>query len=419
MQLNLKQYDNETLTDGLALAKSIEDIGYEAYLVGGCVRDMVRHQLGQIDDLAVHDIDIATSMPMDLLPKHFRTASNNGEKHGTILVFQNGNPFEVTHFRTDGEYTDGRHPEHVTLTESFEEDTARRDFTINALGLKWDGTVIDYHGGVDDIKNRIIRTVGDPEDRFKEDALRIIRGNRFAAKFGYSIDNPTSGAMGKCGPLIEHLSNERIRDEILKVSDNNDILLTFVGKLSWVNAWRHVKAFQLLDRNALISFLQNNEYQISRENVIPVIAYFGTEDNLNALVPTREETKLYKWMKTYGRAYSLEFSDERYWTELVKFASNDYKLALALDSGSRRDRSWLKCLPPARYIFLNQVEIKKRVSNVVKSMGIAQGKEYGETMDRLLEEEYAKVAGAFPTTIVTSQGKCKLVYSIISIEPVE
>ena len=116
MQIKLYEYTDLNLRNGLALAKRIETLGYEAYLVGGCVRDMVRRQLDQTDTANIHDIDIATNMPIDKLKEHFRTASNNGEKHGTILVFMNDMPYEVTHFRTDGKYSDGRHPDDVAMT---------------------------------------------------------------------------------------------------------------------------------------------------------------------------------------------------------------------------------------------------------------------------------------------------------------
>ena len=416
MKITLKKYDNATLVDGLALAKAIEDLGYEAYLVGGCVRDMVRHQIGQIPVLDIHDIDIATSMPLKLLSKHFRTASNNGEKHGTILVFQNDKPFEVTHFRTDGEYKDGRHPEKVTLTESFEEDTARRDFTINALGLKWDGTVIDYHGGIDDIKNRIIRAVGVPYDRFQEDALRIIRGNRFAANFDYNVDSETLHAMSACAPLIKHVSNERIRDEILKINDYSANLADFIQHLCWAGAWDHIPAFVGINQYEFMTFLESDDNHITRDNVIPLIAYFGYESNLKLLVPTREETKLYRWLKQYQNAYNIEFPKDRYWTELVKFASNDYELALELDSDNKLPRAWVNQLPAARYIALNADDVKKKVSATVKKMGIPQGKEYGNQLAILLEAEYARMAAMFPTTIHVTQGNCDLVYHIETVK---
>ena len=156
MKIDLSTIKNDLLTSGMKLASAIESMGYEAYLVGGCVRDMVRWSLGQSGFPDIHDIDISTNMPIEELQKTFKTASNNGEAHGTILVFQDGEPFEVTQFRTDGAYTDGRHPDSITFAKTFKEDCLRRDFTINAMGLSGKGEVIDYYGGIADVENGII-----------------------------------------------------------------------------------------------------------------------------------------------------------------------------------------------------------------------------------------------------------------------
>lgn len=175
LRVDWSKFD-DGVRSGVALCKDIEKFGHEAYIVGGC-----RGEPG------VHDVDIATNMPIDELYSKFKCTSNNGEAHGTILVIYDGIAFEVTQFRTDGEYSDGRHPDSVAFTKSFEEDTARRDFTINAMGIDADGNLIDCHGGEQDLENGILRTVGDAKQRFGEDALRIIRASRFAARFGIWI----------------------------------------------------------------------------------------------------------------------------------------------------------------------------------------------------------------------------------------
>ena len=153
MKIDLAKYStNNELNLAMMLISQINSYGYEAYAVGGCVRDLVRYELGQTDTPNIHDVDIATNMPIEKLQENFTTRSNNGEAHGTILVlFRAGLefagydpvPFEVTQFRTDGDYSDGRHPDSVTFAKTFKEDASRRDLTINALGLDADGNVME------------------------------------------------------------------------------------------------------------------------------------------------------------------------------------------------------------------------------------------------------------------------------------
>lgn len=203
---------------GLKLARAIVELGFDAYLVGGCVRDLVRWKLGLDAEPDIHDVDLATNMPAVELAKHFRTASNNGEKHGTVLVFMDGVPFEVTRFRADGDYSDGRHPDSVAFADTFEEDTRRRDFTMNALGMDSGCRVVDYHGGIDSIRTGILSTVGNPVDRFTEDALRILRAGRFSAKFGMKPDLVMLAAARALCTRLQFLSMERVHDELTKCS---------------------------------------------------------------------------------------------------------------------------------------------------------------------------------------------------------
>ena len=203
---------------GLKLVRAISALGYSALLVGGCVRDLVRWQLGLDAEPSIHDVDIATNMPADELAKHFRTASNNGEKHGTILVFMDGIPFEVTRFRADGEYSDGRHPDSIEFAETFEEDSRRRDFTMNAMGMDKDCCIVDYHGGIESIRSGTLSTVGNPVDRFTEDALRILRAGRFAARFHMGLDMVMKSACQAMAPRLAFLSMERVHDELTKCS---------------------------------------------------------------------------------------------------------------------------------------------------------------------------------------------------------
>ena len=185
--------------------------GYEAYAVGGCVRDLI---MGK----EANDFDITTSAFPEETKKVFEKERTieTGIKHGTLTVLINGEPLEITTYRIDGEYLDNRRPESVSFTRNLENDLSRRDFTMNALVYNPAHGVLDYFGGIDDIKNGIIRAIGDPEKRFREDALRILRAIRFSSTLGFKIEESTKRAMVNCKHLLHNISGERIAVEINK-----------------------------------------------------------------------------------------------------------------------------------------------------------------------------------------------------------
>ena len=193
--------------------------GFEAYVVGGCVRDAL---LGR----EPHDWDITTSALPQEVKAIFPRTIDTGLKHGTVTVMAGGEGYEVTTYRVDGVYEDGRHPKEVTFTPSLKEDLQRRDFTINAMAYGKPDGFVDLFGGREDLKNGIIRAVGDPMKRFSEDALRIMRAVRFAAQLGYEIEPGTLEAARKLAPTLKKISSERIRDELEKIlmSDRPDLL---------------------------------------------------------------------------------------------------------------------------------------------------------------------------------------------------
>lgn len=226
--------NNKRISKAVEFLKEIQKHGYQAYIVGGVVRDMVKFDLDNSflldpikaalvtsDDL-FHDIDIATNMPIQELQSSFETRSNNGEKHGTILVQWGTDDegkdvyYEVTQFRKDGKYLDARRPEDVTFTDSFFEDVMRRDFTMNALGLDAEYTVIDHVNGIRDIINKTIMTVGDPVTRFCEDSLRVFRALRFKTQLGWEIDPKVSIAIQAYFQNPFWPAAERITEELLK-----------------------------------------------------------------------------------------------------------------------------------------------------------------------------------------------------------
>ena len=198
----------------------LENNGYEAYLVGGCVRD-------NLLAVAPKDYDITTNA----LPSQVIAAFNNykiiviGLKHGTVIVIIEDMPIEITTYRVDGEYTDNRRPDNVSFTRDLKEDLARRDFTINALAYNNKDGIIDFFGGIEDLKNKIIRCVGIPDQRFNEDALRILRALRFSSVLGFEIQTNTAESIHKNKKLLLNIANERISIEFSKLlcGDNKEI----------------------------------------------------------------------------------------------------------------------------------------------------------------------------------------------------
>lgn len=199
----------------------LNEAGYEAYVVGGCVRDSIL-------DRVPGDWDITTSALPEQVKELFHRTVDTGIQHGTVTVMMGKEGFEVTTYRVDGEYHDGRHPDAVTFTRSLEEDLKRRDFTINAMAYHPEHGLVDLFGGMEDINRKIIRCVGDPVERFTEDALRMLRAVRFSAQLGFTVEENTKAALARMSGNLEHVSAERIQTELVKllVSDHPDYLRT-------------------------------------------------------------------------------------------------------------------------------------------------------------------------------------------------
>lgn len=213
------------------IIKKLTAAGYEAYVAGGAVRDMM---MGNTP----HDYDIATSAHPETVKSLFNRTIDTGLKHGTVTVIINKNGYEVTTFRLDGNYRDGRHPDKVEYVNSVYTDCARRDFTINSMMFGYDGEIIDFFGGSQDIEKKLIRCVGDPEKRFMEDALRMLRAVRFCAVLSFEMTPDVEKAIKKCSMLIKRVSNERILEELNKIllSPNPDYfrMLHKLGLLQYI-----------------------------------------------------------------------------------------------------------------------------------------------------------------------------------------
>ena len=202
-----------TLDPGAAaLLDTLHAAGYAAYAVGGCVRDSL---LGR----TAHDWDLCTSALPQQVMELFGTERciPTGLQHGTVTIKYGGQLYETTTFRTEGSYTDGRHPDEVQFVPDVREDLARRDFTINAMAYNEAEGLVDPFGGQADLQNGLLRAVGEPQQRFTEDALRILRLYRFAARFGFALDAATARAARQLAPHLDCISAERIQEELAKL----------------------------------------------------------------------------------------------------------------------------------------------------------------------------------------------------------
>ncbi len=233
--------------------RALEGGGYEAYLVGGCVRDML---LGA----ATHDWDICTNAAPEAIRRTFaqRRTLDVGARHGTVTVLMPDGPYEVTTYRVDGTYSDGRHPDSVAFTGSLTEDLARRDFTINAMALPLDAAgvpaeVVDPFGGREDLRRRALRCVGEPTRRFREDALRILRAIRFASRLELTVEPATRAAMLAERGLLRRISAERVFAELAET------LLTERG-WEYLREYRDVLAVILPELEPCFDVAQNNPW---------------------------------------------------------------------------------------------------------------------------------------------------------------
>ncbi|MBO5081055.1 MAG: CCA tRNA nucleotidyltransferase [Lachnospiraceae bacterium] len=202
MKINMPQAVKEIIA-------TLQQNNYEAYAVGGCVRDSI---LGR----EPNDWDITTSASPEEVKALFRRTIDTGIEHGTVTIMIDKVGYEVTTYRIDGKYEDGRHPTEVTFTRNLKEDLLRRDFTINAMAYNDTDGLVDIFGGLEDIERKVIRCVGDPRARFTEDALRLMRAVRFAAQLGYTIEEETRKAMKEIAGNLKKISAERIQVELVK-----------------------------------------------------------------------------------------------------------------------------------------------------------------------------------------------------------
>lgn len=277
------------------ILEKFNEAGYEAYLVGGCVRDYLLN-----DDFS--DIDITTNALPDEVKQIFKKSIDTGIQHGTVTILINGDSFEVTTFRTEDDYIDHRTPEKVEFVSDLKEDLDRRDFTINAMALDSKGKLYDYHCGEKDLRNKIIKTVNNPNERFFEDALRMLRAFRFSSKLGFEIEENTLKAIKNNAELIKFVSIERIVNEFRKLltgrgnkrslelllDSNLNNYIPFLDEISKIidfSNYTFCQSLYILSKINDISFEKLKELKLSNKEIKQIKIYEKINEEFSSNVP--------------------------------------------------------------------------------------------------------------------------------------
>lgn len=343
------------------LLERLTAAGYEAYIVGGCVRDLL---MGKEPS----DWDVCTSALPQQIKDCFKDKKtvDTGIAHGTVTVFSEEQPVEITTYRIDGDYRDGRHPASVSFTKSLEEDLKRRDFTMNAMAYHFEQGLIDLFGGRQAVSARIVAAVGQPERRFKEDALRIMRGLRFAAVLGFEIEERTLTAMFACADLLKQISKERISGELAKLllGDFADSVLENCGEILKVAA-EGIEAAKVSHFPKMLSlrlaavFPENTETCLRKLSFSGRIAAEGAVlSRLFSGTPPCSETEIKKLMQAEGDS-------------IIRL----YLSALGREAEAERILASGACWN-LRQLAVNGKDLIEE--------GIPSGKAVGETLNRLL-----------------------------------
>ena len=286
---------NEKFNSAINILEKFNEAGYEAYFVGGCVRDYLLN-----DEFS--DIDITTNALPDEVKQIFRKSIDTGIQHGTVTILVNGDNFEVTTFRTEDDYIDHRTPEKVEFVSDLKEDLDRRDFTINAMALDSNGKLYDYHCGERDLRNKVIKTVNNPNERFFEDALRMLRAFRFSSKLGFEIEENTLKAIKNNAELIKFVSIERIVNEFRKLLTgrgnkrslellldsklNNYIpFLDEISKIIDFSNYTFCQSLYILSKINDISFEKLKELKLSNKEIKQIKIYEKINEDFSSNVP--------------------------------------------------------------------------------------------------------------------------------------
>lgn len=357
--------------------------GYDAYAVGGCVRDCL---LGKKPD----DWDICTSATPDEITEVFsgQRLAETGLKHGTLTLVLNHKPYEITTFRTESGYSDLRHPDKVSFVKNVWEDLARRDFTVNAMAYNLQKGLVDLFGGQEDLKNRIIRCVGNPYERFLEDALRIMRAIRFSAVLDFEIEENTKAAINELSASLLNIAVERINVEFTKtlLADNCCRLYEYKSALSTV-----VSGIERLDKNTCIAINKLEKDKIKRLALFLMPIFSDIREVRQWLLKMRYDTKTInavcdifeckkskiptdiKQMRRFLSLYSFDTAKSYFEIQNALCERDGYKKALYLLDEVRKNKL---CTSVAELKIDGQALIE---------LGFKKGPEIGKVLNKLLD----------------------------------
>lgn len=349
------------------IIKTLNDAGFEAYAVGGCVRDSV---LGR----EPNDWDITTSAKPEEVKRLFKVTIDTGIQHGTVTIRLHKTNYEVTTYRIDGEYSDHRRPDGVTFTSELKEDLLRRDFTINAMAASEESGVVDIYGGMQDLEDKIIRCVGDPDQRFDEDALRIMRAVRFAAQLGFDIDEATKDAAKRHAEDLTKVSVERIQVELTKLlTSPHPEKLLIMHELG-------ITKIILPEFDRMIETVQNNPYHLYDvgRHTIEVIKHVSPDKKMRYAALLHDVGKPEK--RTTDERGIDHFKGH---AELGEEMAENILRRLRMDNDTIKD---VKTLVRWHDYGIHSVITKTAVRRMISRMG-------AEYLDRLIELKKADMAG--------------------------
>ncbi len=378
--------------DVLFILDVLTQNSFEAFIVGGCVRDYV---LGN----EPKDFDITSdALPLDI-KNIFEKTIDTGIQHGTITVLLNKVGYEVTTYRIDGDYLDNRHPESVIFTKNLTEDLSRRDFTMNALAYNPSIGLVDPFGGEDDIKSKIIRGVGDPDKRFKEDALRIMRGVRFASQLDFNIEQSTLTAMQDNAHLIENISTERIRDEFFKLLNSDYISKIVLLELSGVYKYFMPELKVIFNDNKILKVLKHLDKNLRFSYILILISVnFGVKTAINILSNFRLDNKTISQNKLILKYFDYNFNDDRPSTrKLMSIINPDVlknlvsiKFMMELANGNLAvckmyDNIYDQIADTLRKKYCYTLKDLALNGNDLKAIGVQNGKDIGKYLNMALD----------------------------------
>ncbi|MGT2893271.1 CCA tRNA nucleotidyltransferase [Streptococcus downei] len=376
--MRLKELPSE-FQEALPVLEKIKAAGFEAYFVGGSVRDALLNR-------PIHDVDIATSSYPQETKAIFERTVDIGIEHGTVLVLENGREYEVTTFRTEDVYVDFRRPKSVSFVRSLEEDLKRRDFTVNAFALAKDAQVIDLFDGLKDLEAQVLRAVGKAQERFSEDALRIMRGLRFAASLDFAIEDQTFVAMKTYAPLLEKISVERSFIEF-------DKLLTAPHWKKGLEALIEIQAYDYLPdlsktevglRSLLTDFKDDFLFKTSEQAWAALCLSLNIKDCRSFLKKWKTSSHFQKTVSDLVAIYRLRMNQGhdkqsiyRYGKELAHLAEN-----LRQGQGKAVDFDRIDHLD-ASLLIHHKKDIVVNGGILISQLGLKPGPALGEILDQI------------------------------------